>query len=165
MIGAGTVATAIASGGRFGHTCLGSFVDELLTINDSGSGPLLIFDIISSSPDFLTPDVISYPLKVSAGGSVEVVIRFEQSSLGPKFATLTVISDDPAGSHKIAVSGDALAPRLSLAIANSGKFGKACVGSFVDESLITTAAGVLSRLPISPRPRFSSSSRMSCSSR
>jgi hypothetical protein len=145
-VGTGAVTTAIASGGKFGHVCLGSFVDELLTINNSGSGPLTISNILSSSPDFLTPDVISYPIKVGAGDSVEVVIRFQPTSLGPKSATLTVISDDPAGPHKIKVSGDAQAPRLNLAIANTGNFGKACVGSFVDKPLILNNGG---RCPLS----------------
>ncbi len=110
----GRVATAIASGGKFANVCLGSFVDELLTINNSGWGPLSIFDITSSSPDFLTPDVISYPLHVSPGGSVDVVIRFQPTGFGAHSGTITVISNDPASPHKIAVSGDCPPPRLSL---------------------------------------------------
>jgi len=46
------VATAIANSGFFGHVCLGSFVDEMLTINNHGSGTLRIFKITSSSVDF-----------------------------------------------------------------------------------------------------------------
>jgi Abnormal spindle-like microcephaly-assoc'd, ASPM-SPD-2-Hydin len=138
----GRVATAIASGGNFGNVCLGSFVDLLLTINNSGSGPLLIFDILSSSPDFLTPEVLSYPLKVSEGGSTEVVIRFQPiGGAGLKTGTLTILSNDPAGPHKIPVSGEAVAPRLSLVIANTGNFGKVCVGSFVDEPLVLNNGG------------------------
>jgi hypothetical protein len=140
--GTGKVVTAIANGGKFGNVCLGSFVDELLTINNSGTAPLLISDILSSSPDFLTPDVIAYPIKVSVGGSTEVVIRFQPiGSAGLKTGTLTVISDDPAGPHKIKLSGEALAPRLNLLIANSGNFGKVCVGSFADEQLILNSGG------------------------
>ena len=56
----GIVATAIANDGFFGNPCLGSFVDELLTINNSGFGRLTIFDITGSS-EFQVPGVQSYP--------------------------------------------------------------------------------------------------------
>jgi len=137
----GTVVTATPNGGKFGHACLGSFIDMPLTINNSGSAPLLITNITSSSPDFLTPSVLSYPIKVSPGDSVDVVIRFEPITLGPKSATLRVFSDDPAGPHPIAVSGDAQAPRLSLVIANTGNFGNVCRGRFGDEPLILNNSG------------------------
>lgn len=133
---AGAVATAIANSGSFGNVCLGSFVDELLTINNNGSGPLLISDITSSSVDFLPPGVLSYPLEVGPGDSIDVIVRFQPASAGPHFATITIISNDPASPHKVAVSGVAQTPRLNLAIANSGNFGKVCVGSFADEPLI-----------------------------
>ena len=142
----GKIVTAIASGGAFGPVCLGSFVDGLLTINNSGSGALHISGIVSSTPDFRPPSVASYPIKLSPGASIDVVIRFEPTTLGPKSATLTVFSDDPAGPHHVSVSGVAQAPRLSLVIANTGDFGKVCVGSFVDEPLILNNSG---RCPLS----------------
>ncbi len=136
------VATAIVSGGNFGNICPGSFVDELLTINNTGAfGTLKISNITSSSPDFLTPDVIAYPLVVNPGESIDVVIRFHPTNPGLKTATISVVSNDPASPHKIAVSGDARTPRLSLVIADTGDFGRACVGSFVDESLILSNSG------------------------
>ncbi|HLM98827.1 MAG TPA: S8 family serine peptidase [Bryobacteraceae bacterium] len=136
------VATAIVGGGNFGNTCPGSFVDELLTINNTGAfGTLKISNITSSSPDFLAPSVIAYPLVVNPGESIDVVIRFQPTGPGNKTATISVISNDPASPHKITVSGDARTPRLSLLIANTGSFGKACVGSFVDEPLILSNSG------------------------
>jgi photosystem II stability/assembly factor-like uncharacterized protein len=137
----GSVATAIADSGNFGDVCLGSFRDELLTINNNGWGPLRISNITSSNPEFEPPSVLSYPLLVDAGDSIDVVIRFQPASLGAKSATITIFSDDPAGPHKIPVSGAAPAPRLSLLLANAGDFGKACVGSFADEPLILNNSG------------------------
>jgi hypothetical protein len=140
--GFGKVVTAIAHAGKFGNVCLGSFADELLTINNSGTALLSITNILSSSPDFLTPDVLAYPIKISPGASTEVVIRFQPvGGSGPKAGVITVISNDPHGPHKIPVSGDALAPRLNLVIANHGNFGKVCVGSFADEPLILNNGG------------------------
>jgi photosystem II stability/assembly factor-like uncharacterized protein len=139
--GTGAVATAIANSGSFGNVCLGSFVDEMLTINNPGTCPLSISNITSSSPDFDTPSVLSYPLVVSSGGSINVVFRFQPSSFGAKFGTITIIGNAPAGPHTVFVSGVAQAPRLNLIIANRGNFGKVCVGSFKDEPLILTNSG------------------------
>jgi hypothetical protein len=137
------VVTAIADDGNFGDVCLGSFADELLTINNSSSfAPLKISNIISASPaEFLAPGVISYPLVVGPEDSINVIIRFQPTSFGPKAATLSVTSNDPASPHTIDVTGDAPAPRLVLVTANAGDFGRVCVGSFVDEPLILSNSG------------------------
>ncbi|MBV9363047.1 MAG: choice-of-anchor D domain-containing protein [Solirubrobacterales bacterium] len=132
--------TAIANSGHFGDVCLGSFVDEELTINNSGACPLVISGI-TAGPDFLAPSVRSYPLRVGPGDSIDVPIRFQPSSYGPKAATITVFSNDPAAPATVAVSGVVPAPKANLLIANRGNFGGACVGSFVDESLIVTNSG------------------------
>ena len=138
--GTGAVATAIANSGSFGNVCLGSYVDEILTINNSGTCQLLIYDIAGSA-DFLAPSVVSYPLAISAGASIDVVIRFQPSSFGPKAGTITIYSNDPASPSTVFVSGVAQAPKANLIIANSGNFGHVCVGSFVDEPLIVTNSG------------------------
>ena len=137
----GSVATGIADNGNFGNVCHGSFHDELLTINNNGSGTLHIFNITSSSVEFEVPSVLSYPLKVEAGDSIDLVLRFQPTTLGPVSATITIFSDDPKGPHKIVVRGDGVAPRLSLYLADTGRFGKVCVGSFKDESLILNNSG------------------------
>ncbi|HTS28461.1 MAG TPA: choice-of-anchor D domain-containing protein [Bryobacteraceae bacterium] len=137
----GTLVTAIASGGRFANVCLGSFADEILTLNNAGNGTLTITGITSSSGAFRTPDVIAYPMKIGPGDSTEVVIRFQPSSLGPVSGVITVFSDDPKGPHQIPVSGDAPAPRLSLVLADKGTFRATCVGSFSDEPLLLCNSG------------------------
>jgi Abnormal spindle-like microcephaly-assoc'd, ASPM-SPD-2-Hydin len=128
--------TTIADSGKFADVCVGSFTDELLTINNTGSGPISISNIISSSADFLAPGVLSYPFVLASGSSLDVVIRFQPTSPGPKSATLTIISNDPAGPHKVSVSGQGQTSRLSLAIADKGNFGQVCAGSFVDKPLV-----------------------------
>jgi hypothetical protein len=137
----GTVVTAIADNGSFGDACEGSFVDEILTIDNSGTGPLLISNITSSSIDFLAPSVLSYPIKVEAGGSVDVVIRFQPASPGFKVGSITIFSDDPTGPHQVPVSGVGVSPRLSLVVADKGDFGRVCVGSFVDRPVILNNSG------------------------
>jgi hypothetical protein len=138
--GTGAVATAIAHNGNFGNVCLGSFVDELLTINNPGTCPLLIFDIIASA-NFLAPTVQSYPLLVSPGASIDMVLRFQPSTFGPKFGTITIFSSDPASPQLVSVSGVAQQPIANLIIADMGNFGSVCVDSFVDAPLIVTNSG------------------------
>ncbi|HMD47568.1 MAG TPA: choice-of-anchor D domain-containing protein, partial [Bryobacteraceae bacterium] len=138
--GTSKLATAIANSGTFANVCLGSFADELLTINNSGPCPLTISSIAATG-DFLAPGVLSYPLLVNSGGSIDVVIRFQPSSFGAKAGTVTIVSNDPAGIHSVPVSGFAPAPKANLIIADTGNFGNVCVGSFVDEPLIVTNSG------------------------
>jgi hypothetical protein len=138
------VVTAIAGSGDFGDVCLDSFADEILTINNSGFSELLISGItVSPATDFAVPSVSSYPIAVSPGGSIDVVIRFQPGSLAPsaKSATITIASNDLFSPHTLAVSGTAVAPRLVLGIADSGNFGNVCVGSFVDRPLVVNNSG------------------------
>jgi hypothetical protein len=137
------IVTAVADGGEFGEACLGGFVDEILTINNSGFAELLISNIASSSLDFLAPGVASYPLAVSPGGSIEVLLRFRPLAPVPgvKNATITITSNDLFSPHAVHVTGIAGAPRLVLGIADSGNFGNVCRGSFADEPLLVSNSG------------------------
>jgi hypothetical protein len=130
------VTTVIADQGAFGDCCVGSFKDEVLVIDNSGTGLLVISGIGSSTVDFEAPSVLSYPIKLEVGDSIDVAIRFAPKTFGAKAATIRIDSNDPASPHFVDVSGVAPRPRLSLIIANRGGFGKVCVGDFVDEPLI-----------------------------
>jgi photosystem II stability/assembly factor-like uncharacterized protein len=146
LLATGTGGTAslevmVADNGDFGEVCLGDFVDKDLVINNRGPCPLQIFGVASTLPEFMVPVVISYPLVVAAGGSIEVPIRFQPSALGPASATITIFSNDPASPATVDVTGTAPPPRLSLSIANSGNFGDTCVGSFHDEPLTLANSG------------------------
>jgi hypothetical protein len=139
--GSAILATAIVHAGDFGNVCLGSFRDEQLTINNTGSCRLSISDIVSSSAEFLAPRVTSYPLIIDPGESLDVVLRFAPSALGARAATIQVFSNDPSSPQTLSVSGFAPSPRLSVAVADSGDFGKVCVGSFRDQSLALNNSG------------------------
>jgi len=117
----------IADSGDFGPTCVRAFTDKPLTLSNSGPCTLTISDIISSSPEFIVPEVLTYPLTIAAGVSIEVPIRFEPTSFGPKTGVITVVSSDPAAPTKtVAVSG--FAPSGKIAVTGSLCFGgvKAC---------------------------------------
>ena len=65
-LGVPKVTTVIADHGAFGECCVGSFKDEVLTINNSGTGVLRISSISSSNVEFEAPSVVSYPIKLEA---------------------------------------------------------------------------------------------------
>jgi Pro-kumamolisin, activation domain len=135
------IVTALAGAGDFGHVCLNSFADQILTINNTGFSLLLISDITSSSAAFVLPSVASYPLAIGPGEAMDIVIRFQPTGLGPSGATLTIYSNDLNAPHIVPISGVAPSPRLVLAMADSGNMGAACTGSFVDEPLILNNSG------------------------
>jgi hypothetical protein len=139
---AAIIETAIATAGNFGGVCVDSFIDDVLTINNSGFAELLISNIvITPAGDFSAPKVTSYPLAVSPGASIDIVIRFKPVSSGPKTATVTILSNSIFGPHKITVTGTGETPRLALVIADRGNFADVCVGHFADESLIVSNSG------------------------
>jgi hypothetical protein len=116
----------IANRGSFGKCCVGSFKDEYLILNNSGTCRVMVTGITSSAADFVVPEVISYPLAIAGGDSLPIPIRFAPAAIGPHAAVIEVDSSDPATPHKIRVSGDA--PSGKLAVSGSLCFGgvKAC---------------------------------------
>ena len=115
------LALVMADSGSFGQCCVGSFKDEPLILSNSGQCTLSVTGISSPSGEFVVPEVLSYPLTIEPGNSLEMPIRFQPASLGAKTATITVTSDDPADPHTIDVSGDA--PPGQLAVTGSTYFG------------------------------------------
>ena len=69
---------------------------QLMTLSNSGHCTLTVTGISSSSSEFLVPSVVSYPLTLEGGGSLQVPIRFQPTSFGAKAANITIVSDDPA---------------------------------------------------------------------
>jgi hypothetical protein len=124
---------SIADTGDFGNVCVGSFKDEPLTLMNSGECALSVTGITSSSPDFLVPEIVTYPIVIAAGASAEVEIRFQPTAFGSKSATLTVTSDDPAGPRTLALSGTA--PSGHLIVTGSGHFGPVDLGHRAERTI------------------------------
>lgn len=116
--GKATAVTLIADTGNFGTVCPNpaKFRDLPLTINNSGSCPLTITAITSSSPEFEIAQVLDFPLSVGPGSSLAVPIRFNPTSDGAKSATITIASNDPDSPSKaVAVTGTAPPPYVCKA--------------------------------------------------
>jgi kumamolisin len=120
--GSAALETIIAGQGSFGKCCVGSFVDIDLELNNRGPCTLSIVGVSSSSAEFETPTVSSYPLTIAAGASLMLPIRLRPTSIGAKSALITVLSNDPAGPKNIPVSGEA--PAGKLAVTGSTFFGQ-----------------------------------------
>ncbi len=141
ILGTGKLETMVVDSGNLGNACLGGFSDKELTLNNNGLCQLSIFGITSSSLEFQVPSVLSFPLIIGVGDSIEVPIRFQPISFGAKFAAITVTSDDPASPKVIHLSGNAPVPRLVTMVADTGSFGDVCLGSFTDEPVTLCNAG------------------------
>jgi hypothetical protein len=118
--------TLIANKGHYGNVCMDSFLDKSLTLSNSGSCPLKINSITSSSAEFLVPSLLSYPITIGAGDSLQLPIRFDPTGFGTRSGRITISSNDPKAPHKIDLS--ATVPSAKLAITGSTCIGgvKAC---------------------------------------
>ena len=128
--------TFLPDAGKFGRVCACSFRDEPLTISNGGRCLLTVQAIISTSSEFLVPDITIFPLTVAPGTATQVPIRFQPETYGHKSAIITVVSDDPDGLRAIEVSG--YTPHGSLAISGSTDFGKVDLG-LAAQTVITLA--------------------------
>jgi hypothetical protein len=130
----------IAGNGNFGDVCLGSYKDLTLTINNSGDCDLIISNITSSSSQFLVASVLSFPLVIPAGGSLQVPIRFQPTSLGSKSGMISIKSNDPTKpAWVVPVSGNV--PPGSIRISGSTDFGDVCAGTLAEKTISVCNVG------------------------
>ena len=139
--GTATLETVIADSGDFGEVCLGELVDRDLTLANRGPCTLHVTAITSTIAPFQVPSVVSFPLAIAPGGSIEVPIRFQPLQRGPVAGQIRITSDDPNGPATVPVRGDAPPPRLVASLADSGNFGDTCLDSFHDELLTLSNSG------------------------
>ena len=103
--------TAIADSGDFGNVCVGSFTDEELTINNSGACPLLVTAINSSSGGVSGAAPFGYRCSWTRARRPRPRSASSRPVSARRRATITLISNDPAGPRTVSVSGVAPAPQ------------------------------------------------------
>ena len=130
---------SIADDGVFADTCLGDVTDEILTVSNSGSCPLTITAITSSSEEFLVPETVSFPVMIAPGGDLELTLRFQPTHHGDSTGTITLLSDDPSSPALIEVSGFAPSGRLTLT--GTTDFGPVPLGDHRRETLAICNTG------------------------
>lgn len=111
-VGQPTAVTMIADSGSFGEMCPGpdELRDLFVTVDNSGSCPLLITSVLSSSAEFQVPSVLTFPMKVAPGDNVSVPFRFQPASAGAKNATLTINTNDPVTPAKMVAATATVPP-------------------------------------------------------
>ena len=134
------IATLIPNSGNFGNVCVDDFKDLNLTISNSGGCDLTVTDVMSSSTQFVVAGTMSFPLVIHAGNSLQVPIRFQPTSFGPKAGTITVSSNDPSTPSKlIAVSGNA--PPPDIRVTGSTDFGDVCAEELAEKTVSVCNVG------------------------
>lgn len=137
-VGQATIVTAVAGSGDFGEVCPGRFRDGIITVINSGTCPLKISNVTSSSPELRVPQVLAFPIHVAPGANIELPIRFEPATAGAKTAIITLTSNDPAAPAKV-VSLSAFVPPphvcsplalASIEAALGPTFGSGTTGSY-----------------------------------
>jgi len=109
-VGNAAIVTVLADSGDFGSVCPNphAFRDLPVTVNNSGTCPLVITNITSSSPEFEAPQTLSFPIVVAPGDSIAIPVRFHPTSPGAKSATIALSTNDPAAPIKnVTVKGEA----------------------------------------------------------
>jgi hypothetical protein len=98
--------TIVPDDGDFGDVCLGAFADLNLTIVNTGTCDLVVWGIDNSNPAaFQLPGVMSWPITVPPGHSVQIPIRFQPAAPGDYETTLTIISN--VGDRTVTFRGSA----------------------------------------------------------
>ncbi len=132
--GAPSIDAVIATQGNFGNVCREGFKDLNLTINNSGSCPLTLTGITSSSTDFTVATVLAYPVTIEAGDNIDVPIRYQSVNLGPDTGTIT-INSNAQNDTTLDVNVSGIAPPGDLQVSGSTDFGNVCAGSNAEKIL------------------------------
>lgn len=134
------LSTVVADAGNFGDVCVGKFKDLKITVNNSGGCDLVISSLSSSSSQFQVAGVMSFPLVIHAGDSLQIPIRFQPTSFGTKSGTITINSNDPLNPAKaVSVSGNA--PSATIVVNDPIVFDKTCPGNTNNKTLTIGNSG------------------------
>ena len=126
----------------FGSVATGQTKDLILTVNNSGSGPLTLNGLNTTAPfSVVSP---ATPLNIGAGGSANVTIRFAPTAATSFGSALTISSNDPAKpTLTVSLTGTGVAtgtPSIAVS-ANSLDFGTVNVGQTKDLTLVVNNTG------------------------
>jgi Abnormal spindle-like microcephaly-assoc'd, ASPM-SPD-2-Hydin len=108
--GAVTLSTTslVLPGTPLNFTCL----PRTVTVENSGSGPLSLTNIASSSAEFTETN--NCPATLASGGSCTVTVVFHPAALGTRTGTLTITDNAPGSPQTVAMTGEGL-PVCNLA--------------------------------------------------
>jgi hypothetical protein len=89
----------------YGDQALGCPDDRTIWLTNEGTRTLTVSDLMLESAGFTLEDAPALPFELAPEASVEMVVSFAPVARGERTATLTVLSDDPAGPTLTALTG------------------------------------------------------------
>jgi hypothetical protein len=128
---------------KVADTCVGNTGSATLLVCNTGKELLEVGTITSSSGQFsvLTPSS-GYPVLISPDFCFPFQVLFSPTSTGLKLATLTVPSNDPVNpSVNVTAGGNGLQQKIATAMADGGRYGNVCLGTFKDLELTIANSG------------------------
>ncbi|UCE17403.1 MAG: choice-of-anchor D domain-containing protein [Gemmatimonadota bacterium] len=78
----------------FGEVKLGKSRDWVFTVRSVGDVSLVLSDVLSDNQDFEVSYPLQFPQAVSMGESLDVVVTFRPSVVGPRSGVLTLVTND-----------------------------------------------------------------------
>jgi kumamolisin len=133
------LALVTSPGGTFPPTCVGSFSDQAIVLNNASDCPLTVEHMATSNPVFAVPAVAAFPLVIGPGATLPVPVRFSPTARGAVTGTLTVTADDPTGTHTVELRGEAPSPQLT--VTGSTHFGGVRAGTEEQRTVILVNTG------------------------
>jgi len=137
-----SINATIVSNGNFGNVCPGGTSSISLNVTNQSSCNLLISGISTTAP-FQPPIAVSYPVTLTADGTISFPLAFDPSltqacsNTVPLTGQVAVFSNDPTQPFGtvLPLSGTVPCPKIAATIANGGKFGNVCSGKVGDLNL------------------------------
>jgi hypothetical protein len=108
--------TVIADGGSldFGPASVGSPVDAIFRVKNTGGASLNVSAINVTGASFSLQGSPSFPAVIAAGGQQDFTIRFNPAAAGAQTGTVTFVNDDAdEGSYEIDLDGTGVAGALA----------------------------------------------------
>ncbi|HVT43166.1 MAG TPA: choice-of-anchor D domain-containing protein [Thermoanaerobaculia bacterium] len=102
---------------------LGGTDDGILTVTNTGTGPLNLSSISISDPEFSIvtggPNPGTLPTVIAAGDNRTYIVRYAPTDTVPDTAQITITSNDPTPPPPITIQGTTTAPDIALSISKT----------------------------------------------
>ena len=138
---------------EFGAVRLTTVSTEQVVVTNGGDAPLSIVSAALAGPNAAEFSIAADGCSgatLDPAGTCTIQVQFAPAGLGTRVATLTLVSDDPAGPKTVALSGTGSAPVLALDL-NAIDFGAQPPASAAQRSvqLTNTGSGPLNLVALS----------------
>lgn len=105
-----------------------SSAQRILTISNTGTGPLTITSRMLSGSSAFSAAPLSFPRTIAAGGTLQLGYFFTPLTEGMASATVTFAHDAPGAPSTVNLSGNGVIPRITTSPAGTLNFGGRPVG-------------------------------------